>query len=294
MPRLTTLASAGAACAIALVVTGAATQHRSAAGTDTAAASAAGAAAPAVVTITARDYAFDAPDTVAAGLTTIRLVNRGPELHHVQLIKLEEGRTMADLFAALKAGGPPPRWTRDVGGPNTPVPGGESEATLDLAPGRYAVLCFIPSPDGTPHVMKGMAREIIAAAPRGVSARPAGAAAPATTMTLTDYRFGLSAPLAAGTQTVRVRNAASQSHEVLFARLAPGKTAADLAAWAEKPAGPPPGEPIGGTTGMAPGTWNDVTLSLTPGEYALLCFIPDAKDGKPHIAHGMMQQITIR
>ena len=38
--------------------------------------------------------------------------------------------------------------------------GGESVVTLDLWPGRYAILCFIPSPDGTPHVMNGSVNAI--------------------------------------------------------------------------------------------------------------------------------------
>jgi hypothetical protein len=36
-----------------------------------------------------------------------------------------------------------------------------------------------------------------------------------------------------------------------------------------------------------------ITADFTPGEYALICFLPDAKDGKPHFAHGMIQQIHI-
>lgn len=246
------------------------------------------------VTITAFDYAFIAPDSIASGLTTIRLVNTGPELHHVQLIRLDEGHTMADLFAALKAGGPPPKWAVDVGGPNSPVPGGESAATLDLAPGRYAIVCFIPSPDGTPHIMKGMARELFVTAARGAGVSQAGAPAPSTTMTLTDYSFAMTKPLVAGTQTVRVKNAASQSHEVFFVKLAPGRTANDVAAWVEKQIGPPPGAPLGGTTGIATGGWNDLTMTFTPGEYAMLCFLPDAKDGKPHVMHGMAMNFTVR
>jgi hypothetical protein len=35
------------------------------------------------------------------------------------------------------------------------------------------------------------------------------------------------------------------------------------------------------------------TADLTPGEYLLICFLPDAKDGKPHFVHGMMQQIKV-
>jgi hypothetical protein len=245
------------------------------------------------ITITARDYAFDAPDTVAAGRTTIRLVNKGPELHHVSLIRLDGGKTTGDFFAALKAGGPPPAWVHEMGGPNTPVPGGESQAAVDLTPGRYVITCFIPSADGVPHVVKGMAREMIVSAPGGKAERAATKAAP-TTLTLDDYRFTLSRPLVAGAQTVHVVNRATQSHEVLFVRLAPGKTAGDVAAWVEKQEGPPPGAPMGGTTGMAANAWNDVALTLEPGEYALLCFVPDAKDGKPHIAHGMMTQLSVK
>ena len=59
-------------------------------------------ATPATVNITATDYAFEAPASVPAGLITMRLVNHGKELHHAQLIKLEDGKSLADLAQALK------------------------------------------------------------------------------------------------------------------------------------------------------------------------------------------------
>jgi hypothetical protein len=219
-------------------------------------------------------------------------VNRGAELHHLWLIRVDAGKTMADVHAALKAGGPPPAWVHDVGGPNASVPGVESTAVVDLAPGRYVLSCWIPSPDGAPHAMKGMTRELIVTPAAGKGAR-AVAARPATTMTLRDYDFVMSKPLVAGTQLVRIRNEAPQSHEALVIRLAPGKTAMDFAAWAEKPNGAPPAVPVGGVTGIARGGWNDVTLALEPGEYALICFVPDAKDGRPHFLHGMAKQFTV-
>ena len=67
----------------------------------------------------------------------------------------------------------------------------------------------------------------------------------------------------------------------------------DVLAWMEKMEGPPPGMPIGGTTPMAHGEENIITLDLSAGEYALICFVPDAKDGKPHVVHGMATEITI-
>jgi uncharacterized cupredoxin-like copper-binding protein len=242
------------------------------------------------VTITARDYAYEVQDTIESGYVNLRLVNQGPELHHVQLIRLAPGKSLQDLFQAMQAGGPPPAWAVDVGGPNTPVPGGESFASLELKPGRYALVCFIPSPDGKPHIMKGMAKEITVKPAKAPRATPK---APATTVTLSDYDFSFSKPLVAGRQTIRVVNAAEQPHEIVIAKLVPGKTAMELAQWAEKPAGPPPGAPVGGTTAMTKGGWNDVTIDFEAGTYALICFIPDAKDGKPHLVHGMIKEITV-
>ena len=268
----------------------------------TAAASAESSAATArLVTVTAKDYAFIAADTLLAGRTELRLVNEGAELHHAQLVHLAEGKRLSDLMQAMQAGGPPPKWAHELGGPNAPAPGQSSAVIVDLEPGTYVFLCFIPSPDGKPHVMKGMMKEFTVVAAPASAATPATPAAatstrpePSATMTLHDYGFKLSAPLVRGSQVLRVRNEAVQPHEVLIVRLAPGKSAHDFVGWVEKMAGPPPALPLGGTVAMIQGVSNDVVLDLEPGEYALICFIPDAKDGKPHFAHGMVQQITVK
>jgi hypothetical protein len=243
------------------------------------------------ITVTASDYAFAAPDSVPAGLTEIRLENRGAEMHHVMLIRLDAGKTMNDLFAAMKADGPLPSWAREVGGPNTPGPGGQSTAIVRLAAGRYAMICVIPSPDGKPHVMKGMAKEVVVTP--AISNTANANVHVSSTMTLLDYAYQFSQPLKAGRQTIRVKNGAAQPHEVLVVRLQPGKTPGDVLAWMEKMDGPPPGAPIGGTTPMVQGEENLITMDLTPGEYGLLCFVSDAKDGKPHFAHGMVTQFTV-
>jgi hypothetical protein len=243
------------------------------------------------VTVTANDYSFSAPDTIPAGLTEIRLQNRGKEMHHVFLLRLDGGKTMSDLFGAMQPDGPLPSWAREVGGPNTPGPGGESSAILRLAAGRYAMICVIPSSDGKPHVMKGMAKEVIVT-PAASNTASANLRIGAT-MTLLDYAFKLSQPLQAGRQTIRVRNDAAQGHEVVVVRLQPGKSPTDMLAWMEKMEGPPPAAPIGGSTPMAHGEENLITIDFTPGEYGLICFAPDAKDGKPHFMHGMVTQFTI-
>ncbi|HEX2081258.1 MAG TPA: hypothetical protein VHG08_26380 [Longimicrobium sp.] len=252
----------------------------------------ASAAAPALVTITARDFAFDAPETLPAGLTTIRLVNQGPDMHHVQLMRLEEGRTIQDFIDHVAAGGGEVApFAHLVGGPNVPVPGGHSEATLKLEPGTYALVCVIPGADGVMHVMKGMIKPLIV-----LPAQTPAATAPAADvrMVLRDYSFEITPEITAGRHSILVENAAAQPHEVVVMKLAPGKTAQDLLGWIMKQEGPPPAMPVGGTTMLSQGETNQVTADFTPGEYALLCFAPDAGDRQPHVAHGMVRQITVR
>lgn len=259
---------------------------------DTHAAAPAETAAPVnVVRITTREYAFEAPDTIPAGVTTLRLLNQGQEFHHAWLARLEDGKTMADLAAVMQAGGPPPSWLVDVGGPNAPSPaGGEANTTVDLAPGQYVLICHIPSAsDKVPHAAKGMVRPLVVVEPRSAATMP-----PATvTLTLTDYDFRFSDSLTAGRQTIRVRNDAAQPHEVVLARLEPGKTAGDLLAWFEHEQGTPPAVALGGTTGLAYQKEAQFDVDLEPGEYALICFLPDAKDGKPHFVHGMVKQVKV-
>lgn len=286
----TGLAAATLACTLAACAAKEA-NHDGASTAEQQAASPAATTAPNVVTITAKDFSYDAPATIPAGLTTIRLVSNGQEMHHATLIKLEDGKSVDDFAKAMQKPGPLPTWMVEVGGPNPPHPnGGVAETTQMLEPGNYVIVCFVPSADGTPHIAKGMMRPITVA-PATTASAPEPTAD--VTMTLKDYTFTLSKPLAAGKQVIRVEDAGPQSHEIVLVKLAPGKTAADVAAWIEKMQGPPPGEPIGGVAALHTGGYAYITVDLAPGEYGLLCFLPDAKDGKPHVAHGMMQDIKI-
>ena len=45
--------------------------------------------------------------------------------------------------------------------------------------------------------------------------------------------------------------------------------------------------------GLARGHEALMDLTLEEGNYVLTCFIPDAKDGKPHFMHGMTMAMTV-
>lgn len=277
---------------VTLAFVGAVAGCRSDRSPDAGAAAGAQNAPPASVTITATDFAFDAPAEIPAGAITFNLMNRGKELHQAQLIKLEEGKTMKDLAAALRNPGPPPAWVKFVGGPNGIAPGQQSNATSVLEPGQYAYLCVIPSPDGKLHSAKGMVRPFQVTAASSTSAAQLPAAD--ITIKLVDYDFEPSRPLTPGRHTILVENAGPQPHELVLLRLAPGKKVEDFAHWAETGLkGPPPAEPVGGVVILDKGERGTFTADLTPGDYGFICFVPDTKDGKLHLGHGMMKNFKV-
>jgi hypothetical protein len=262
--------------------------------TTTATPAAATPAAPNEVVITASEYKFEAPDQIPAGLTTFKLNDSGKEMHHATLIKLDSGKTVQDLangMKNMKPGTPPPGWVIPAGGPNAAPPGGGRALTMVMKPGNYAIVCFIPDAKGVPHVMHGMIKGLtVTENPNANMTEPT----PDVTVTLKDYQFEFSTPLTAGKHTIKIVTAPGQPHEFTFFQLSPGKVAADLPKYVETGMkGPPPALPLGGVAAMAAGEAVYYTVDLKPGDYAIVCFVEDAKDGKPHYTHGMVQQIKV-
>jgi hypothetical protein len=251
------------------------------------------ATAPREVHFTASDFAFAGPTTIESGTVTFVLDNTSDTWHHLQLVRLTDGMTVEDFhqrLMTLQPGTPLPSWFVDAGGVNPPPPGEPARVTLMVEPGEYAVVCVVDTPDHVPHFVKGMI------APLTVT-EAAGAPAPMPeadrTLTLVDYAFSFDAPLTSGSQAIRVVNAATQTHEIALFRLLPGRTVEDVMAWGATYAGEPPMTAAGGVPAMPPGQEVVMHVDLEPGSYVALCFVPDAHDGAPHLAHGMAYPFTI-
>jgi hypothetical protein len=118
------------------------------------------AAAPAepnvMVNVVARDYAYDAPTTVNAGLITFHLKNAGADVHHLTVIQLPNGHSIKEFFDAMRDNGVAPAWSKTIAA--TPTIGKNSDAyvSVRLDAGRYILACLIPASDGRSHVAKGM------------------------------------------------------------------------------------------------------------------------------------------
>lgn len=262
----------------------------------------------------ATDYAFEVTGEVAAGLTLITLENNGAEPHHAQLMQLTEGESPETLQVAMGQG-PEEMFGlgRFVGGPSAVGPGGQTQVILNLDPGQYVALCFVESPDGVPHLAKGMVQAFEVAE----SGTPTATEEPqaAGSVVLLDFAFTLPAEIAAGPQIWEVVNEGPQPHEIALLKLAPGVTPEQLQGMFAGPpaspeaghdmaspaatsdpaaaAGPPPFEPVGGMQALAAGMRGWAVLDLEPGNYLAVCFVPDPASGQPHTALGMVASFTV-
>ena len=235
-------------------------------------------ASEAPVVFVAHDYGFRGPDRIPAGLTTVRIINEGHDLHHVQFLKLPKGRSAADFRAAITADPTRmPSWVKFIGGPNATIPGREASATMNLTEGDYVLICLIPDNKGVLHVALGMQKAL---AVRGGKATKVSAPKPTVAITQVDFQFAISQSIKPGSQTVAVTNHGTQPHEVVLVRLAPGASVMDFVASIEPgAAGPPRGTVLGGIVGIEAGDYGFFTADFEPGRYGLVCFFTDAVMG---------------
>lgn len=245
-------------------------------------------ASPNSVAVVASDYAFTVPAAIQGGLLTVSFTNSGQEPHFAGFAKVADGKTFEDAKAALTAApgatppqGPPP--FEDVAGIAATDPGATASMTVNLPAGTYALFCSIPSPDGTPHAVKGMITALTVS--EGV---PGELPAAAGTITATDFLLSDVPPLMAGKNVVGLKNDGKQLHEINLVELGPDSTIEDVIAWYRQPAGPPPMRSLGGVA-VKPGTSATTELELKAGaSYAFVCAIPDfLGDFAPHITKGM-------
>jgi hypothetical protein len=111
-----------------------------------------------------------------------------------------------------------------------------------------------------------------------------------------DFAFILPDEVKAGHQTWMIENKGTQWHELAIIKPHPGVTMDDLITLLESqdPQSEPPLDIVAAWPPMSEGEQVWVDLDLPPGEYTVICTMPDSKDGKPHLAHGMMRTLTVR
>lgn len=237
-----------------------------------------------VVDIVARDFFLQAPDTIPAGLTTLRFrVLQGE--HIAILVRLDSGHTALDLLRARREGHPRPAWMHFLGGPGFPAPTGTANATMMLVPGHYVLLCDVAGPDGVRHLEKGMFHPLVVrrqtSSPHVAPSLPR----PDAVVKMRDHHFVFSGAIRAGVRVLRVTNEGSVMHEFRMVRVLPGHTGRESMAWTPANKTPRPDEDLTALVGIMPGGELTTTVALTQGEYVVLCV--------PQLARGMIQILRV-
>jgi plastocyanin len=245
------------------------------------------------VMVNGSDYAFESPETLETGYQTLTFTNTGKEFHHLQLARLNDGVTVEQFQAALQenesAAMPLVEFVGGVGGV---APGQTATATVHLEkPGTYLELCLIPNAEGVPHLALGMMKPIEVVEATATTEAPKAD----LVVDMLDFAFTIPDELPAGEQTWEVVNHGDQMHELVLGKIIEGKTLEDVMTYlATGEVGlDAPFTPVGGAPGLSTVHSQFVSFDLTPGEYVALCFFPDPKTGKSHIALGMASHFTV-
>lgn len=241
------------------------------------------------VTVEASDTALTVPAGVPAGIVTVTVNNSGQAPHGPLFARLNDGVTQEQFMEALQSdesGMAAIALVTLMGGAQV-QPGTSGQATFDFKPGNYIALDF---GDGPPL----LASFTVAA---GIGAAPAAPAA-GVNVDLIDFQFTMPEQIKAGAQTWQIENKGSQWHEMVVIKLNEGVTVQDVLAVLmseEPPEGPPPFEQVAFWAPMSAGerAWMDV--DLPPGDYTVVCFLPDFASTPPqsHLEHGMVRTLTV-
>jgi hypothetical protein len=243
-----------------------------------ASAPAAGAAGSNTLTVTAGEYAYQLKGSPKQGWTTIAFKNAGGELHMMAVVRLKPGVTAKQLKAAALSNDQAAFAKIAVGDgqvngvPQVLSPKQETTTITQLAAGHYGILCFVPAPDGQPHVAHGMLKVFnVAKAKSSLKPPTDGVVAATLTDTGITVPWTGSAPRHA---TVKVTNKGTAPHSFAILKIEAGKTLDEVKSYYDsfftsgKAEATPPGLIVGGVSTLAPNASGYLDLNLTAGHYA--------------------------
>ena len=276
------------------------------------------------IAFTTDGVTFTGPASGPAGWTKFALTNQGQDRGHMAIIKLVEGKTVADFtsFIQQNPDSPLPEWALGYGGPGQVEAGATSVAIIQLEEGDYALVRYVtddtltsrPDPGSvqpyavTPSTDAGIAPEVTAHVELfdyGIIVQPAGRDV-AGMVTHTS-------PLDTGFNVVEVVNQGPQIHEVRFLELEKGKDVSDSPGWVmgresssggvpivrplpeisedgTGPSSPPIGKAVGGVMALRPGGTAYFTTDIIQGNYFAYDTLINTETGESMILKYMTRQ----
>lgn len=223
-----------------------------------------------VMTVIASDTGLASAPTVPAGLVTVRLVITGATRRELVVHRVPVGTVSEEI--ARGAAGRPTRWFEQwsFGGPAVPRDSAtDASVTVDLRPGRYVLVAYAVDSNGRPRGNQYIWREFTAIAASALIA--ARFPVPDARVRIKDGSIEVLGVMGKGLRTLQVENAGAFAHELLVARLKPGKTVDDVKRWNRDRSDAAPFVYIGGVTPMSPSMTTQTRLVLQSGVHVVLC-----------------------
>jgi plastocyanin len=248
---------------------------------------------PITATEAGKQLRLTVPKSVSAGLVTVELTNAGKAFHEAQLIRLAPGYTPEDAMKVIAAeGSPSPGWIHVAGGTGPAPPGGKRSATQRLRPGNYIVY-------DAPFQNEGSGLKFGLASFKVEGVASSAGVLPKAVAKIEAYEYGFrTSGLTVGKNTIEFSNTGTEPHHVIAVPYKPGATLAEVRKAFRRTGGAEPPldfSNVAYTARIDGGTKQITELDLAkPGKYALLCFVSDRKGGPPHVAQGMVAEITVR
>ncbi|HUR84939.1 MAG TPA: hypothetical protein VMY78_06300 [Solirubrobacteraceae bacterium] len=252
-----------------------------------------------------KQKALEFPATIKAGLVNMTLKNDDSVARSAQFLRVTGDQTVEDVLKVVNADETKiPDFMQDGGGIANVAPGKTGTASQVLVPGRYVIWDDLggDEDDAPGYDELGAKGEFTVTGPAVDAELPAQ---PATVTTTDDLdaapaeRYGFAFEgLKAGTNRVRFENTGTQLHHALFLPIRKGVTIEEVGtafSSDEEPEGPPPVDfaKSVGTVVIDGDIAQNITLDLAAGRYAVICFLSDRKGGKPHVAQGMIEELTV-
>ncbi|TNE58192.1 MAG: hypothetical protein EP340_06405 [Alphaproteobacteria bacterium] len=278
---------------------------------------------PNVLEIEAVGMSFEGPSEVPSGWTTIRMKNTSDMLHFAIVDVLPEGVT-AEAFASdvavpfqkamngMNAGdeeatnaafGEFPAWIAELGrngGPGFTSAGHNSEATVYLAPGQYAIECYVKTA-GIFHTTPMEDRPLGMLLPLTVTESEAATGEPEANVTVNVTNSGyeiVEGALQVGSNMIRVNFVEQQAlptfvgNDIHLMRVSDESDLDVANSWMDwsAPEGmetPSPVEFVGGLNDLPQGAHGYFKVDLAPGDYAFIGEQPDPA------AHGFLLPVSV-
>jgi hypothetical protein len=276
------------------------------------------------LTVQVTDTAFEGlPAETPAGRYLLTLDISAADGGSLNFMQLPEGMSLDD-FTAMLAGPPaaspkammgtpgaediagemeedrPPEWyyqTAMAGGTGG-GPAQTAQAIVDLIPGEWIAWAGYPD---APQAPVGLTVTGEAGATPTAGAEPNAD----VTVTMFEYDFAVEGTLSPGSHVLKVTNVGAQPHEMFMASAPEPVTEEQIAqildlemqgATPAPESGVPNPEtflPVASMTPLSMGKTGWVPVTLEPGTYILVCFVPDIESGMPHAFEGMYEVFTV-